>query len=94
MSDSSLPASASTPTPSAITPARSPHQLMLVKQGQRYLFRYRNGEEVQVLEGLAEMARDPQSGLDWFDAAILTHQMGKEFTQRLEALRRPSPGAA
>jgi len=51
-------------------------QLVLLKKGHRYVFRYQVGEEAKVLASLVEMARDPHSELDWFDAAVLSHQLG------------------
>jgi len=61
-------------------------QLVLVKEGQRYVFRYALGDETGLLESLIEMARDPKSELTWFDAAMLSHQMGKRFGQQLEQI--------
>ncbi len=63
-------------------------QLVLVKNGHRYVFRYERGEETKVLAGLVEMARDPKSELDWFDAAVLSHQLGQRMSEQLERLRR------
>lgn len=73
---------------SASVPAGAARELVLVKQGQRYVFRYVAGQEAQMLEGLAEMARDPRSDLNWFDAAVLSHQMGQGMSQELERLRK------
>lgn len=63
-------------------------QLVLVKHGHRYVFRYERGEETKVLSGLVDLARDPQSELDWFDAAVLSHQLGERMSEQLERLRR------
>lgn len=59
-------------------------QLVLVKQGQRYIFRYAPGDEAQMLESLIELARDPESELTWFDAAVLSHQMGQRLGKQLD----------
>ncbi len=61
-------------------------QLVLVKDGQRYVFRYAAGEENVVLERLIELVRDDSSDLDWFDAAVLSHQMGQRMSRKLETL--------
>ena len=61
-------------------------QLVLVKHGQRFVFRYAAGEETLVLQRLSEMVRDEDSDLDWFDAAVLSHQMGQCMSAQLEAL--------
>lgn len=63
-----------------------PRQVCLVKAGQRYVFRYTRGEEAQLLNDLAEMARDPNCELNWFDAAVLSHQMGRSFGHQLEQM--------
>lgn len=63
-------------------------QLVLVKHGHRYVFRYERGEETKVLSGLVDLARDPHSDLDWFDAAVLSHQLGERMSEQLERLRR------
>jgi hypothetical protein len=63
-------------------------QLVLVKNGHRYVFRYERGEETKVLSGLVEMAKDPKSELDWFDAAVLSHQLGQRMSEQLDRLRR------
>ena len=72
--------------------ARSGEQreLVLVKGGQRYVFRYMAGQESKMLMGLAEMARDPKSEFDWFDAAVLSHQLGQAISQQIQRLRKSS----
>ncbi len=64
-------------------------QIALVKHGQRYVFRYAPGEESQVLAALVDLAKDADSELDWFDAAVLCHQMGKRLSQQLERMLKP-----
>lgn len=64
-------------------------QLVLVKHGQRFVFRYAAGEESSVLSRLIEMVRDPETDLNWFDAAVLSHQMGQRMSQQLESLLKP-----
>ena len=59
-------------------------QLVLVKGGQRYVFRCEPGREAALLDSLANMARDPQNDLDWFDAAVLSHQMGQHLGKQLQ----------
>ena len=61
-------------------------QLTLVKKGQYYLFRYAPGDESQMLEALMGKAQDPRCPLDWFDAAVLSHQMGHRMANEMQAL--------
>lgn len=69
-------------------------QLVLVKQGQRYVFRYTPGEEAALLDSLAAMARDPHNDLTWFDAAVLSHQLGCRLSQNLPVSPSNQPEAA
>ena len=50
---------------------------------ERYVFRCARGEESQLLDQLIEMARDPGSDLEWFDAAMLSHQLGARMADQL-----------
>ncbi len=63
-------------------------ELVLVKNGQRYVFRCDPGMETDLLNQLAQMVSDPGSGLDWFDAAVLSHQMGTRMSNRIKNLRK------
>jgi hypothetical protein len=80
----------------AITPPGVEYrELVLVKQGQRYIFRYSAGQEARLLEGLSEMAGDPRNDLDWFDAAVLSHQMGQDMSAHLAQMnQRPRRNGA
>ena len=59
-------------------------QLSLVKSGHRYVFRYPAGREADIIAAFAEMAADHQTGFDWFDAAVLSYQMGRRLELDLE----------
>jgi hypothetical protein len=61
-------------------------QLVLVKKTQRWVFRYRPGQETAVLQSLARSARDPEIDLDWFDAAVLSNQMGDRMSDQLKSI--------
>jgi len=66
------------------------YRLVLLKAGQRYEFRYAPGEEARVLSGVMDMVRQADSGLDCFDAAVLSHQMGRHMKHALRELRAGS----
>jgi hypothetical protein len=59
-------------------------QLSLVKGQERYVFRYQPGDEAGVIETFAEQANDPQNEFDWFDAAVLSYQMGRRLERELD----------
>ena len=75
------------PSPSADTR----RQVVLVKGAQRWVFRYAPGDEVRLLGDLARLAEDPASGLTWFDAAVLSHQMGQRLSRQLESILQDRP---
>ena len=56
---------------------RSANVLILRKNGERFLFSYADGRESDVLGVLVDLAEDPRSEFDWFDAAALSFQMGR-----------------
>jgi len=63
-----------------------PRQLALVKHGHRYVFNYQPGRESELLERLTDMAHDPDCSLGMFDAAVLSHQVGRCLSQQIEQL--------
>jgi hypothetical protein len=69
-------------------------QLTLIKRGQYFLFRYRPGDEASVIQNLIAKAEDPASPLDWFDAAVLSHQMGHRMASEMQALLKTKLAAS
>jgi len=63
-----------------------PAQLVLTKKGQRWIFRYTPGQEAALLQRLAATANDPAADFDWFDAAVISHQMGGQLSRELKKL--------
>ena len=61
-------------------------QLSLVKGKHRYLFRYRPGNEADVIGAFASLAGDAATEFDWFDAAVLSYQMGRRLETELDEL--------
>lgn len=64
-------------------PSAAMHRLVLVKHGQQYVFQYAPGDESRMLAGLVKLVHDPDSDLDWFDAAVLSHQIGLRMGQQM-----------
>lgn len=62
-------------------------QLSLDKGGHRYVFRYRPGGEADVIGAFASLASDETSGFDWFDAAVLSYQMGRRIELDIDEAR-------
>ena len=61
-------------------------KLVLLKNGQRYLFAFEAGDERQVFATLVELVKDPDNDLDWFDAAVLSDQMGRQMGQQMQQI--------
>ncbi|HSW47225.1 MAG TPA: hypothetical protein VLM89_16805 [Phycisphaerae bacterium] len=59
-------------------------QLSLVKGDNRYVFRYQAGQEADIIASFAQMAADAEHDFDWFDAAVLSYQMGRRLEVDLE----------
>ncbi len=62
-------------------------QLSLVKGDHRYVFRYQTGKEADVIGAFAKLASDGDTEFDWFDAAVLSYQMGRRLELELDELR-------
>lgn len=63
-------------------------QLSLVKGQHRFVFRYQAGDEAEVINSVAMLAADPNSGFDWFDAAVLSYQMGRRVEVELDKIAK------
>ncbi|MDP9172618.1 MAG: hypothetical protein M3O30_01970 [Planctomycetota bacterium] len=59
--------------------------LSLVKGRQHFCFRYEIGQEARVLDALVEMVGRRELSFDWFDAAVLSHQLGQHLAKELKA---------
>jgi hypothetical protein len=59
--------------------------LSLIKGDQHFCFKYEVGEESKVLEALIEMVNRRELSFDWFDAAVLSHQLGQHLAKELKA---------
>ena len=59
--------------------------LSLVKGQHHFCFRYEVGDESKVLDALVEMVNEGDSTFDWFDAAVMSHQLGQHLAKELKA---------
>lgn len=59
--------------------------LSLVKGNQHFIFRYDVGQESKVLDTLIEFVNRADLSFDWFDAAVLSHQLGQHLAKELKA---------
>ena len=60
--------------------------LSLSKGKHHFCFKYEAGQESQVLDSLVEMVHRRDLPFDWFDAAVLSHQLGQHLAKELKTL--------
>lgn len=58
---------------------RSREPVTLVKGSHRWTFTCDPGDEPALLKTLTEMAGDERTPFDWFDAALVSHQLSKRL---------------
>ena len=62
-------------------PAGRQRELMLIKRNTRHTYRCAVGEEQQMIATLRELAAQPDSDIDLFDVALLSHELGRRIAQ-------------
>jgi hypothetical protein len=50
---------------------KAKQHLILHKGGEKFVFRYEQGQEEDLLDVLTEHAEDERTSFDWIDAAVL-----------------------
>jgi hypothetical protein len=66
-------------------PQAATKTLSLVKGQHQFCFRYEVGQEAKVLDALVDMVNRRELPFDWFDAAVLSHQLGQHLAKELKA---------
>ena len=61
-------------------------QLVLNKGQERFIFRYEEGCEDDLLNALIDDARDSKTDFDWFDAAVLSFKLTQSLIGQAEQL--------
>jgi hypothetical protein len=65
---------------------KTKRQLVLNKGSQKFIFRYNNGCEDQLLDALIEQAKDNRTDFDWFDAAVLSFKLTQSLIGQADEL--------
>jgi hypothetical protein len=65
--------------------SESTKTLSLMKGKHHFCFRYEKGEESVVLDALVNLVNRREYAFDWFDAAVLSHQLGQHLAKEFEA---------
>lgn len=68
------------------TQQREEREICLSKAGHEFRLLYEPGEESHVLSALVEMVESRDLPFDWFDAAVMSHQLGEHLAKELQAL--------
>ena len=61
-------------------------QLVLNKGTERFIFRYENGREEELLDALIEQAQNKRTDFDWFDAAVLSFKLTQSLIAQADKL--------
>ena len=66
-------------------------QLVLNKGKEKFIFRYDDGHEDDLLDALIDQARDKRTDFDWFDAAVLSFKLTQSLIGQAEKLIDDNP---
>ncbi len=61
-------------------------QLVLNKGAEKFIFRYEQGREDELLDALIAQVKDRRTNFDWFDAAVLSFKLSQMLIGRAEGL--------
>ena len=67
-------------------PQQGINVLALLKGEERYVFLYDDRSIEQVLQTIGRYAADPELSFSWYDAAVLSHQLGQHLAKELKGL--------
>ena len=62
--------------------------LTLIKSGHKYALKYSPGHEREIIDQLAKLAEDNQSGVNWVDAATLSFHVARNTANDCSKLLR------
>jgi len=65
---------------------RIKRQLVLNKGAEKFIFRYENGREDELLDVLIDQAKDKRTDFDWFDAAVLSFKLTQSLIGQADEL--------
>jgi hypothetical protein len=66
-------------------------QLVLNKGKEKFIFRYDDGHEDDLLDALIDQARNKRTDFDWFDAAVLSFKLTQSLIGQAEKLIDDNP---
>ncbi len=69
-----------------LTMERTQQQLILNRGDEKFVFRYEQGDEDQLLDALIDQARNKSTTFDWFDAAVLSFKLTQSLIGQAEEI--------
>ncbi|HIN09620.1 MAG TPA: hypothetical protein EYM64_03495 [Phycisphaerales bacterium] len=57
--------------------SHSHNRVVLVKGDHQWRFEWESGQEITTVKAITEIAKSPDTDFDWFDAAMVCHEMSK-----------------
>ncbi len=57
------------------------HRVVLVKGEHQWRFEWETGQEISAVKAITEIAKSTETSFDWFDAAMVCHEMSKITTK-------------
>ena len=72
---------------------KTKRQLVLNKGAEKFIFRYENGQEDELLDALIRQAKDKRLDFDWFDAAVLSFKLTQSLIGQADELLGESSDA-
>jgi hypothetical protein len=61
-------------------------ELVLNKGQEKFIFRYNQGDEGEILDTLIDQAKDQKTDFDWFDAAVLSFRLTQSLIGQIDYL--------
>ena len=56
-------------------------QISMTKGNHRYVFKYKEGQEEELLELFGDKAADTEQDFDWYDAGYLSFRLGARIDE-------------
>ena len=66
-----------------ISTENSKKTITIIKGIERYVFRYQEGEEKEIISALTEMVLEKKTKFDWYDAVTVSHTIGQDLCKKL-----------
>jgi hypothetical protein len=65
---------------------RLQRQLVLSKGAEKFIFRYEQGREDELLDAVIDRVKDRRTDFDWFDAAVISFKLTQTLIGSAEQL--------